>query len=119
MTAGLLENPTELVVDDDGKTYGGFSEIARMLNAQQPDRERPYSRQLVHKWYINRGHNRFPEAHPVRTRSGRVRLMFNKNVVDDWHRIYRQTRVPRPRPTTPEIDTIPLFEVASDGKTIW
>lgn len=115
MVAGLLENPAELVVDDDG-TYGGFAKIARVLSLTQP-RGKDFSRQLVHKWYINREHNSFPEAHLVRTSTGRVKQMFVMADVEEWHRSYRRHHNTAAR--TSEIDTIPLFEIGSDGKTIW
>ena len=113
MTVELLENPAEPVVEDDG-SYGGFSAIARLLSEQQPGRERPYSRQLVHKWYINREWNNFPESRQVRSKTGKVKTMFVLADVDSWHRTYRATRRGRP-----PIETIPLFQLTADGLAVY
>lgn len=113
MTVELLENPTEPVVEDDG-SYKGFSAIARLLSAQQPDRERPYSRQLVHKWYQNRGTNKFPEARQVRTKTGKVRAMFVMTDVEDWYR----TTYPEHRRGHPPVETIALFQITADGRAV-
>lgn len=116
MTVELLESPAEPVVDDDG-SYGGYADIARVLSAQQPDRERPFSRQLVHRWYLRRGYNGFPESQQVRTKTGKVRTMFSMEAVEAWHRSYRAHH--RERRQNSPIETIPLFNVGMDGQTIW
>lgn len=112
METQLLTHPAEPVVDDD-KSYGGYAEIARMLNKQHPDRERPYSRQLVQRWFTHRDYNKFPEPHQVKTKSGLVRPKFKLHEVDSWHRKYRDTRG-----GNPPIETIPIYVVDSKGNLV-
>lgn len=74
--------PTEPVGKD--KKPEGFAGIARHLNDIHPNRRRPISRQLVHKWYINRHYNRFPE--PVDSSgSGTGRSLFDPKAVEEWY----------------------------------
>jgi len=87
MELQLLSNPAEPVVDDG--SYGGYAEIARLLSSLQPERERPYSRQLVHRWYLRRGYNGFPESKRVVTESGKVKYKFDMAAVERWHHAYR------------------------------
>lgn len=109
--------PTEPVVDHDG-SYGGYAEIARLLSAQHPERERPFSRQLVERWYKKRGWNGFPEPQLVTTRTGKVRLKFNLAEVQQWHVTFRATRrikVDRVVEVIAPMGTIPLFDVVTES----
>lgn len=123
MTAEILSGPAKTV--DDNSPYVGYTKIAKRLSALEPSRPRPYSRQLVERWYKNRDVNDFPLPHPVRGDDGEITYFFHWEEVLAWHIRYRsthRTRVrsvkPRPRLAEPEpqhghatdeIDTIPLF----------
>jgi len=89
--------PTGPVVDDKESTHGGFSDIARVLNELFPNRRRPISRQLVHKWYMYREDNKFPEAASTTgsTNGGKGHPEFNYTVVVGWYereRLHRDER---------------------------
>jgi hypothetical protein len=112
MTGLSTHNPAEPVVDDG--SYGGFTAIAQRLSEMHPERARPFSRQLVHRWYLKRDYNDFPEALPVRARSGKIKLWFRLEAVDEWHHSYRQHR----RLERPPIETIPLFELDRGGNLV-
>lgn len=92
----MVENhrPAEPVVDDKGKTYGGFAEVAQLLNKLFPKRERPISRQLVYKWWEYRVENQFPEATGVAGTSngGRGCSKFSYAEVVAWYIDKRQYR---------------------------
>lgn len=91
MDAQLLSKPAEPVVVDDG-SYRGYAKIARILSAMDPDRERPYSRQLVERWHKRRTYNGFPASHRVKNpESGAVKTMFVLAEVVAWHLRYRDT----------------------------
>ncbi len=122
-----VSNPAEPVVDENG-SYGGFAEVARRLTELHPERSRPFSRQLVNRWYTHREYNAMPEKVPVR-RDGKVVELFDLREVEEWHKTYRQhrrTTSPADRPLggvmetipdfPPPIDTIPLFQVDSRGE---
>jgi len=101
------ERPAEPAAGDkEDPARGGFAEVAKRLNREDPDRQRPISRQLVHKWWINRHFNRFPEA--VETigsgNGGQGRARFDIETVVDWYIKYRETRH---RTTTPQRRTEP------------
>lgn len=85
-------HPAEPVVDGNGKTEGGFAELARQLNLRHPGRRRPISRQLVHKWWMFRHYNRFPEAIDSRgnTSGGKGRPVFDIDSVVTWYADYRK-----------------------------
>lgn len=116
MTGLLTHNPAEPVVDDG--SYGGFTAIARELSNMHPERTRPFSRQLVHRWYLNREYNDFPEAQPVLAKSGKIKLWFRLDAVYEWHQSYRRYRHPR-QSGRPPIETIPLFEMDSRGNLVY
>lgn len=87
------QHPAEPVVGDNGKSEGGFAEIARQLNDLYPNRPRPISRQLVHKWWMFRHYNAFPEA--VKTKgstNGQGRPVFDVENVIDWYASYLRHR---------------------------
>ena len=103
------ERPAEPVVDDtDTPRTGGFAKVAEQLNKDYPVRRRPISRQLVHKWWICRHSNGFPEATAVRgsASGGRGRPVFDLDEVDAWYVKYSGTRLrvhggrPQTQPTT-------------------
>ncbi len=107
------ERPTEPVVDDKGRTHGGFSGVAGVLNTLFPNRRRPISRQLVHKWWIFRHDNEFPEAISMvgSTNGGLGRPEFTYADAVAWYQDKRQHRDERryalsrdalPEPTTTE-----------------
>lgn len=91
-------NPAEPVLDDG--SYGGFQDIADHLDNLHPS-QGPHYRQLVARWYAKRNWNGFPERIPVRYKDGKVRLHFNKALVEAWYVRFRETRrrVPPAVPT--------------------
>lgn len=96
MDAKLL-NPAEPVVVNDG-SYEGYQEIARVLSEMAPGRTRPYSRQLVERWYKHRAYNGFPEAVRVQNpKTGTVKSMFKMDDVERWHCTYRESHKEIPR----------------------
>lgn len=113
-------NPAEPVVVDDDGSYGGFTDIARRLNARHPESTRPISRQLVHRWSMNSSYNGFPEVVNVRTRSGKIKPWYVLADVDRWHDSYRQHRrySRYERAQEAVIDTIPLFDVDERGNLV-
>jgi len=108
MTETLLGHPADLA--EQGSTYGGFADIARRLNALHPERTKPISRQLVHRWFQCRESNGFPDKHCTEVDGGRNRVLFNLQDVERWH-----TTQHRPRPAAIPIETIPLFNVDVRG----
>lgn len=89
------ECPAEPVVDDDGTpAQGGFQKVADHLNALYPTRTRPISRQLVHKWWMFRHFNAFPEARDSNgtANGGKGRPLFDIAAVEAWHASYLQHR---------------------------
>lgn len=119
MTARTL-NPAEPVVVDDDGSFGGFTDIARRLNARHPESIRPISRQLVHRWSINRDYNDFPELVHVRTSNGKIKQWFVLADVEEWYETYRRHRRHSRRGQAEEaiIDTIPLFDVDGRGNLV-
>lgn len=123
MTAEILSGPADPVTDDS--PYVGYTKIAKRLSAMEPDRQRPYSRQLVERWFKNSDVNDFPQPHPVKGDDGKITSLFRWEEVLAWHIRYRSTHrtrvrsvTPRPRLAEPEpqhgraadeTDTIPLF----------
>lgn len=98
-------------VDDDG-TYGGYAKIAEEVSRLNPGRPQgPYSRQAVNGWYLRRESNEFPESHPVRMKSGRVRNQFRVAEVLAW---FRANRVPTIPAQEPEM-TSPMFTIDANG----
>jgi hypothetical protein len=77
----------------DHKTprLGGFAKAAERLNREYPGRVRPISRQLVHKWWLFRHSNRFPEAVNA-TGTGTGRPEFDLDEVETWYVRYMETR---------------------------
>lgn len=104
------ESPAEPAAGDKGRpTRGGFAEAAKALNREHPNRRRPISRQLVHKWCNHRHFNMFPE--PVdwagSGNGGKGSPVFNIEAVVTWYAEYLRTRrrdesaEERPRATAP------------------
>lgn len=88
-------SPAEPVVGDEGSAgQGGFQKIADHLNMLYPTRPRPISRQLVHKWWMHRHFNAFPEAvnPPGSANGGKGRPLFDITAVETWHAHYIRTR---------------------------
>ncbi len=108
MTETLLGHPADSA--EGMITYGGFAEIARRLNALHPERQPPFSRQLVSRWYKCRETNGFPEREPREVEGGRILPLFNLQAVDRWHRTEY-----KPRQRSKPIETIPLFNVDRQG----
>jgi hypothetical protein len=86
----MAQNPEKYgePIDDDG-TYGGFAAIAQRLNELHPYRERPYSRQLIHAWFVRYQQQGFPSRYAVRTRTGMVKHWFRIADCLAWYRLYR------------------------------
>ena len=77
--------PAEPAGDDkEGPT--GFAGVARWLNREYPNRKRPISRQLVHKWYLYRHHNGFPASIATTGRPA-----FDITDVEQWYVKYRSS----------------------------
>lgn len=110
MTETVLEHPAEPV--ENGSTYGGFAEIARRLNALHPERPKPISRQLVHRWFQCRESNGFPATKLVQV-DGKWGSLFNLQAVEDWH-----SRRERGRSGNHPIETIPMFDLDQRGHPI-
>lgn len=108
----VLGHPAEPV--EDGSTYGGFAEIARRLNALHPERPRPISRQLVHRWFECQGYNHFPAPQVVKT-NGKQKSAFDLDAVERWYVGRERERV---EAGSPPIETIPLFQVDRRGHPI-
>jgi hypothetical protein len=85
------ECPAEPVVGDDGSARGGFAKAAEILNGLFPNRPRPISRQLVHKWWLYRHFNGFPAAIDI-SGSGKGRPVFDLDAVAAWYVSYRRHR---------------------------
>lgn len=88
------EHPADPVVDSKGRTQGGFTEVAQLLNELFPKRRRPISRQLVHKWWVYRYDNQFPEAIDAvgTSRGGRGCSKFSYTAVVSWYEVHRRCR---------------------------
>lgn len=110
----VLGHPAEPVVEDGSSTHGGFAEIARRLNALHPERSRPISRQLVHRWFECQGYNLFPAPQPVEI-NGKPRSLFDLASVERWYVKRERERVEAGKPP---IETIPLFQVDRRGHPI-
>lgn len=96
------ECPAEPVVGDEGTAQGGFARAAEHLNALYPVRRRPISRQLVHKWWLHRYFNGFPEAVAL-SGTGKGRSVFDLKAIAEWYASYRRHRGAidrQPAPTT-------------------
>lgn len=100
------QRPAEPATDDKGRSEGGFAWIAEELNKRFPPtpHQRPISRQLVHKWWIKRHDNGFPEAVATKgsTNGGRGHHVFDLRNAIDWYVMYRKTRLRGGAPVTPE-----------------
>lgn len=96
----------------EGKTHGGFADIARLLNARHPERQIPISRQLVAKWYTHRETNGFPERRPAVGEDGKP--VFDLRAVEQWHVRWTRER----NGGTPPPETIPLFHVDVHGHPV-
>lgn len=113
------ECPAEPVVGDNGTgaRRGGFAKIAERLNELHPSRQRPVSRQLVHKWWMYRHFNAFPAAIDSTgspgTSGGKGRPIFDIAAVEAWHAHYIQTRH---RPTQAQ-HTAPA-QASEDGDSL-
>lgn len=101
--------PADLADKDE---YVGYTVIAKRLSAQHPERTRPFSRQLVHRWFLRRAYNDFPAPHMVTMDNGKVKKLFLWKAVEEWHRTYRAHHQQK------TIETIPLFQVDSAGKLV-
>jgi hypothetical protein len=96
----------------EGKTHGGFADIARLLNARHPERQIPISRQLVAKWYAYREKNGFPERRPIGGEDGKP--VFDLQAVERWHTGWLRER----NGGDPPIETIPLFHLDVRGHPV-
>lgn len=88
--------PADPVVDEKGNRLGSYAEVARQINERYPaqNRRRPVSRQLVHKWFQYRYHNRFPAPKEYRgSANGDGNPMFDIKEVLDWYADRRQYRI--------------------------
>lgn len=81
------QRPAEPAGDDKEDSCAGFAGLARFLNEEFPERRRPISRQLVHKWFLYRHHNGFPG--PVSMAGGGGRPEFSKQDVHKWYIRFR------------------------------
>lgn len=107
--------PAEPVEDDKGQPLG-FAGLARELSKEFPERPRPFSRQLVHKWFINRHYNQFPEPVAyVGTGHGRARFEFQ--TVYSWYVWYLSTRGGDPREQQNTTTASATAETTSDTST--
>jgi hypothetical protein len=84
---GDKECPAEPVVGDQDR-QGGFAKTAEHLNELFPNRRRPISRQLVHKWWLYRHLNGFPASKDTSgtVNGGKGRPIFDFDAVDTWYR---------------------------------
>lgn len=106
-----------------GEQYVGYSFIAAKLSEINSERERPYSRQAVCKWYYDRKSNGFPEARNMATKSGRTVRRFSFADVLDWYftRHWEGKLLPQAqeyiirKAQERSIRTIPLFDMDSQG----
>lgn len=89
------ERPAEPGAGDDGTARrGGFAKAAERLNELYPVRRRPISRQLVHKWWLFRHSNGFPESveSTGSGNGGKGRPVFDLTAVETWYAKYQDTR---------------------------
>jgi hypothetical protein len=77
--------------DIDGRPHGGFSDAALHLTLAS---ERMVSRQLVHRWWMKRHINGFPEPAHV-TADGRA--LFDLQKIEAWYASYVPAKGGRPR----------------------
>jgi hypothetical protein len=113
MTETSLDHPAEPT--EEGIDYGGFAAIAARLNALHPERPKPFSRQLVARWFKCRGTNKMPDRQPVEV-GGKTKLLFDLEAVELWHATEHK---PRPQKGSREpIETIPLFRVDPSGRIV-
>lgn len=110
------EHAAEPVVDDKGRTQGGFSEVAQLLNELFPKRRRPISRQLVHKWWLYRHDNQFPGAIDTvgTSHDGRGCSKFSYTEVVHWYELHRRYRDER-RYTHDSTTTVPATQLSRAG----
>lgn len=105
--------PTEPAGENtDSSERKGFAGIARLLNELHPDRRRPISRQLVHKWYLHRSYNRFPEPAAM-AGGGTGRPVFDITEVENWYISYRRYH----GETLPERTAAPISTTDSRSMT--
>jgi hypothetical protein len=82
--------PAEPAGDDkEEQQPRGFAGLARWLNNEYPNRKRPISRQLVHKWFLYRHHNGFPAPVSPPGGGGSGRPTFDVEEVDRWYFKFR------------------------------
>lgn len=110
MTEAVCEHPADPA--EKVSTYGGFAAIARRLNALHPERPKPFSRQLVQRWWVCRETNGMPDRQPVDVQ-GRTKPLFDLEAVERWHSTQH-----RSRKSSRTIETIPLFSVDSRGRMV-
>lgn len=115
MSGTVLKHPAEPA--EEGSTYGGFADIARRLNALHPERPKPFSRQLVERWWKCRKSNGFPDRTPREVKGGKVKPLFDLHAVEQWHSTRKRTYV-RTREANPPIETIPLFRIDNRGSAV-
>jgi hypothetical protein len=113
------ERPAEPGAGDEGTARGGFARVAEHLNELYPNRQRPISRQLVHKWHFHRRFNSFPEAIGFKGtgNGGQGRPEFDLGVVTDWYASYRRHRGAQALQETVRRSTI-VEQNGTDGSTI-
>lgn len=79
--------------------HAGYTALAADLNVAFPDKGGTVTRQMVHNWYMRRGHNGFPEGIKVAAPSGKVKNLFYVKQVRAWYETYQPGRGGR-RPAT-------------------
>lgn len=113
------EGPAEPVVGDKGTTRGGFAEVAKHLNREYPVRQRPISRQLVHKWWLYRHSNGFPEAIATSGSSGGTgRPVFDVTAIIKWYAKYCETRLRHNSLTTRQEPEAKTMTGTGDGSSL-
>lgn len=115
------ECPAEPVVDDDGTGgRGGFTKVAERLNTLHPTRTRPISRQLVHKWWMYRHFNAFPDAvmSAGTANGGKGRPLFDIPAVEAWYASYRQHRLECTASTRKRTQHVTAAESSTEDDTL-
>lgn len=110
------EHPAEPATGGDGTARGGFAKAAEHLNRLYPTRPRPISRQLVHKWWLYRHFNGFPEAVDATARTangGKGRPVFDMASVTSWYVSYLRHRGAA---SSTQMQRITGTEPTSDGR---
>ena len=68
------------------RRMGGFTVVANELTTT---RGKLVTRQGVYMWWRRRDRNMFPDRHPVTTKSGGSRFLFDIDEVIAWYDWYR------------------------------